>query len=181
MISRAGLHGVPMSVRTFTELPGRGNAGSGCLTEDLLGQFVYDADVGAWLPREYFVFEWDIERDGGGIGTVTLRQTLPANIIVLDGFFDVVEALVGEGASIAIVDGQAHTILSSEAIATAGTEGLHALTVAGTAATAFKNSAAASILLNISDVALTAGRLVGYLRCMRGFSTDNRSSESSSS
>lgn len=100
------------------------------------------------------------------LGTSPLSVTLPQGACIIDGFYDVLTALAGAGASIALSSGEAAgDLLAATLITTAGTLGRKAITPADTAATIVKTTTATRIPnIVISGGALTAGKLVLVLR-----------------
>ncbi|MEN6507103.1 MAG: hypothetical protein ABFD92_21410 [Planctomycetaceae bacterium] len=183
-LPRAELHGVDISTPTHSKLASRAVMGAACMTEDVLGRHVYDASEERWLPMEYVPFEYDVVVDGGEVGDHALRQTIPPNTILWDGVYDVVEALNSEGTARIRISITANAdVLALTLISAAGTAGLHDIVPDGTAAKAIKtvDNEPSDIVLSVVGAALTEGRLYGFLRCVRGFPADTRSSSSSAS
>ena len=98
-----------------------------------------------------------------------LGVTIPDNAIVLDGMVDVVTtfASANDSATIAIHVNGANDIVAAVAISDSGNPwdaGLHAVVPVNSAATAVKTTAAREITATVAVQALTAGKLVGFLR-----------------
>jgi len=180
------LHGIDQSVPEYDDLPNKGNQASECMCEDLLSKHIYDMELAKWLPEEYVPFRWDFANDGGFLGWHNLNVTVPKSTIILDGVYDVLEALVSGGAAevgikVESAAGGTKDILAQEAIATAGTFGLHDIDPDGTAANAIKTTEDYDIKMHVTVAAVTAGVLVGFLRCVRGFPSEDYSSSTLSS
>jgi len=178
------LHGIAQSVDVATELPDKGNMASECFDEELLGKHVYDLEQKTWLPMEYVPFRWSFSEDGGFIGFHSLVE-IPANTIIFDGLFDVLDPLTSGGAAkitlkLEAAAGDAGDILVETLISSAGTLGLHDIVPVGTIATSIKTTADRWVKLRVTDAAVTGGVLVGFLRCFRGFASEEVSSSSSS-
>jgi hypothetical protein len=169
-MARTVSNGIDTSASSQAKLPDRGNQGSEIYTDDLRARLVYDETAGKWLPAEYVPFAYDFAKHGGAMGSIDLGVTVPEGTIVLDGLIDVVDALTSGGAAtIALKVEGAGDVLAAAGIDTAGTEGLHAIVPDGTAAKAIKATADRKVTLSIAVAALTAGKLYGYLRCLRAF------------
>jgi hypothetical protein len=169
MTARTVLHGVDTSAPNFAKLPAVGNQGSECYTDDLRARLVYDDAAGKWLPQEYIPFVYDFAVHGGAVGAIDLGISVPAGTIILDGIYDVVDALASGGAAtIALKVEGTGDVLAAAAIGTAGTEGLHDVVPDGTAAKAIKATEDRKVTLTVAVAALTAGKLYGFLRCVRG-------------
>jgi len=178
------LHGVSQSVPENADLPAAANMAAECLTEDLLGKWIYDIEQEEWLPMEYIPFRWDFATDEGFIGYHPLAA-VPENTIVFDGFYSVLDRLISDGSpTIQIQLEAANDILADAAVGPAkatGAPGLHNIVPDGTAANAIKTTADRWIKLRVLTAALTGGVLVGFLRCFRGFAAETLSSSSPSS
>lgn len=117
-------------------------------------------------------FTYDFAVQGGAVGTIDLAVTLPDKSVVLDGMVDVVTTFTTAGAdagTIAITMGAqaANMIVSAVAVSDGSNPwdaGLHAIVPLGTAATAVKLTAARAVRVVVGGQAVTAGKLVGFLR-----------------
>ncbi len=172
LLPRTTLHGVDQIVPDAANLPDKGNMASECFTDDLLTKYVYDAASGVWLPIDYMAARWDFDSDGGAIADIGLGVVVPAGTILLDGLIDVLDPLTSEGAAkIAVKVEGAGDVLAAGLISSVGTLGLHDIVADGTATNMIKATVARTITLTPSVAALTAGALIVYLRCVRGFLT----------
>jgi len=182
---RTVLHGVDQSAPTFAKLPEAANMAAQCFQEDNLSKWIYDGVGKEWLPVEYIAARWNFTNDGGNVGFIDLNVQVPAGTIVLDGLYQVLDALVGAGASILLkleaAAGAVGDIIDTEAIGTAGTLGLHDIDADGTVANAIVVTSDKYIKMEVTGAALTRGELVVFLRCLRGFLPTDVSSSSSSS
>lgn len=115
--------------------------------------------------------------DSGGTSNKTVAAhgtgiILPAHAIVVGGFFDVNTAFTGLGAKIAISVQGANDIQASAAISGApfSTVGIKAIAPKANTpeATSVKTSAAKEIVCTVTEAALTAGKLTGYLNYVEG-------------
>jgi hypothetical protein len=115
---------------------------------------------------------YDFAVDGGAIGNIDLPVTLPDKAIILDGLYDVVTTFTTAGAdagTIALTMGAqaANMLVVAIAVsngANAWDAGLHDIVPVGTAATAVKLTAARAVRIVIGGQAVTAGKLIGFLR-----------------
>lgn len=170
MTARTVLNGIDTSASSHAKLPDRGNQGSEVYVDDLRAKRVYDHQARKWLPEEYVPFEYDFATHGGAIGNIDLGVEVPAGTILLDGIVDIVGAVTSDGAAtIALKVEGAGDVLAAATLDTNGTAGLHAVVPDGTASKAIKATAARKVTLTVAVAALTAGRLYGFLRCLRGF------------
>ncbi|WP_321376940.1 hypothetical protein [Trichococcus shcherbakoviae] len=172
-VPRFCVAGCDTSAPSNAKLPVHANHGSQCLTDDLLAKNVYDAAINdKWLPEEYIPFCYDFSVHGGAVGDIDLGVTVPANTIILDGILDVVKAVtVGTNGTIALKVEAAGDVLAAVAAGTL-TKGRHDIVPVGTAATSIKTTVARKITATIATAAVTAGRLYGFLRCVRGVEAD---------
>jgi len=149
------LHGVSQSVPENADLPAAANMAAECLTEDLLGKWIYDIEQEEWLPMEYIPFRWDFATDEGFIGYHPLAA-VPENTIVFDGFYSVLDRLISDGSpTIQIQLEAANDILADAAVGPAkatGAPGLHNIVPDGTAANAIKTTADRWIKLRVLTV-----------------------------
>lgn len=180
------LHGVSQSVPTAADLPTKGNMASELLTEDLLGKWVYDLHEQEWKPMEYIPFKWSFEDNGGDPGWYDLGVTIPKNTIIWDGLFHVIDAVLPTNAQFLIKAesdvGETGDIQDTVAASSGGTAGLHDITPDGTAANAILMTSDKNIKFQITEAAtITAGTIVGFLRCFRSFEAADWESSSSSS
>lgn len=169
MTARTVLNGIDTSAPSHAKLPALGNQGSEVYVDNLRARCVYDDGARKWLPEEYIPFVYDFAVHGGAVGNLDLGITVPAGTIILDGIYDVVTPLTSGGAAtVALKVEAANDVLAAAAINTAGTAGLHAIVPDGTAAKAIKATQDRKVTLAVAVAALTAGKLYGYLRCVRG-------------
>jgi hypothetical protein len=172
---RTSLFGVDQSRPFYMSPPSRGNMASIVYSEDLNAFRVYDSDLAKWLPIEYIPFIYDFAVQGGATGTINLVDgngtpiTVPANTIILDGVLDVVASLAGgAGASLAIQAEAAGDILATT-VYTSLAAGLRAIKPDGTVTNAVKTTVERTLQAVIATDPLTAGKLYGFLRCLRSF------------
>ncbi len=179
---RTVLHGIDQSVPTFYDLPDKGHDATLVLEEAHLNTWIYDPDFNYWWPYEYLAFEYDFAEDGGGVGFHNLDVEVPPNLLVFDGVLDVIDPfLSGGAATFEIRLEAADDILATGNLAANGGIGLHDVVPDGTAANAVRTTVARQLYINIRVAALTAGKLIGFLRCFRGFDLEEQSSSSSGS
>ena len=177
---RTVLHGVDQSCPTFADLP-RANMASEIFTEDLLAKLIWDADGTEWLPMEYIPFVWDFDVHGGVVSAIDLGITVPQGTIILDGMLCTVKPLQSGGAAtVAISVEGANDILTAVIFTTPGTEGLHDVIPTCAAANAVWVTVDRQVTFTIGGAPLTWGKMYGFLRCVRGFITEEASSSSSS-
>ncbi len=179
------LHGIDQSVPSFYGLPAKGHPGSWTLQEDLFCSWLYDIERRVWTPYEYVAFEFDVSKDGGGIGFHNLDIELPADTLVWDGMLQVGVAPTSAGAATVAIKieaaaGAPGDLWAASPFAWLGV-GLHDVIPNGTAVRAIRTTRAQQVKLEIRGAALTAGLLRGYIRCFRSQDTDLVSSSSSTS
>ena len=180
--ARTVLHGVDQSCESFAKLPDPSNMAALCLQEDTLQRWVYDATQGAWLPVEYFAFDYDVDVDGGTVGDHSLGEKMPSNMIVLDGVIDVLDPLVSGGAAkLELTLQTAGDVQAATVTTSCGTEGLHDVVPNGQATNMIKTTAERTPKATVSVAPLTAGHLRVFLRCIRTAATEEQSSSSQSS
>jgi len=116
---------------------------------------------GVYVAKAYY----DFSVDGGAIGAITPVQsdTIPANAIVYFGLMNPTTALTSGGSatiSVGTTAGSSGTSLKAlTAVASYSIDAIMALVPVGTAATAFKMSAAGQINITVAVAALTTGVL----------------------
>lgn len=171
-IPRANLSGIDTSAPSNEKLPNRGNQGSECFTDDLLAKNVFDTGVNQkWLPEEYIPFCYDFTEHGGAVGDIGLGITVPAGTIVLDGLLDVVTAVTVETDGTVALKVEGDEDVLAEVGGGSLTAGQHDIVASGVAANAIKATEDREITLTIGTAAVTAGKLYGFLRCVRGFAS----------
>lgn len=112
---------------------------------------------------------YDFAVDGGAISTIALigSTAIPAGAVILGGFVDVITALAGATATIALQVEAAGDIVATTAVAswTTGRKNILPAFVAGslTAANSVKTTVARDISAVIATAALTAGKFDVYL------------------
>lgn len=184
---RTVLHGIDNSVETNAKLPGRAHYGSRCMTEDLLAHSVFDAGDAVWKPDFIIPFEFSAT-DNGTVATHDLLVTVPAGTIILDAFFDVLETFTSLGsATVAFQLEAANDIKTGTAYGTYAA-GLLAAAPTGAVNVMIRTTVARKIKAVVATAALTAGHLIGFLRCANSWlaaevnsSSSSQSSSSSSS
>lgn len=177
---RTVLHGVDQTRPDFASLPSTGNMASECYIEDLKSKHVYDATAEAWLPMEYIPFRYDVAVDGGTVGAKSLSEKIPDDMIVFDGMIQVVQKFESGGLATLKITGEADAdILGVTALATL-VEGMLNVVPNGTAAKAIRTTAERTITATVAGATFTRGVLVGFLRCFRGFASEEVSSSSCS-
>lgn len=115
------------------------------------------------------VVEYDFAKDGGAIGSITLRgPDIPSGAIVDFGLIDVVTACTSGGsATLALTLVSAGDIKAADAVANWTLAATLATVPVGTAATAVKTTARKKLVLTIAVAALTAGKFRVALRYMK--------------
>jgi hypothetical protein len=170
-MDRTVLHGIDESAPSLSKFPARGNMGSRCYDEASRTQRVWDSTAKAWLPLEYVAFQYDFAVHGGVQGTINLKTAVPAGTIILDGLLDVITQPTSDGsATVAISVEGANDVYAAGAISGL-TPGLKDVVPDGTAGKAIKTTQARNVTLTIAVAALTAGKIRGFLRCLRSQST----------
>ena len=114
----------------------------------------------------YFRATWDFAVQGGTIGAITLNPTIPANIIILDGYYDVVTTFVGATNTVSLGFETTTDLLAATAIATYGTIGRHAVLPVDTAASSLKTTVARQLVITIATANVTAGKMFICLRTL---------------
>lgn len=124
------------------------------------------------------VAEFDVtEKDSGGVNNTTIAAhgtgvKIPANAIVVGGFMEVLDPVLGAGASVAVHVKAANDIQTAAAIAGApwSTKGLKAITPKANTpeSTGIKTTAESEITFTTTAAVLTAGHVVVYLYFLEG-------------
>lgn len=122
------------------------------------------------ISRSVYKYQYDFASQGGAQGDIALKgEPLPKNAIVFGGVVDVISALVGSGASVAISTSQsANDIISVAAVAGApwSTTGTKAIVPALAYDSAIKMTAERAPKAVISAADLTAGKFNLFLFVM---------------
>lgn len=121
-------------------------------------------------PIQVMVAEYDFARDGGAIGTITLRSlgefgsAVPAGAIVKSGMIYVQTAVTGAGASVALQMESAGDLTAAAAISGApwSTTGTKVIIPQG-AASAILTTVDRPLKMVISAAVLTAGKFRLYV------------------
>lgn len=121
-------------------------------------------------PVQVMVAEYDFAKDGGAIGTITLRSLgemgslIPSGSIIKNGLLYVQTAITGVGASVALQSEAAGDLTAASAISGApwSTTGQKALIPVG-AATSIVLTADRALKMVISAAVLTAGKFRLYV------------------
>lgn len=124
-------------------------------------------------PVQTMVAEYDFSKDGGAIGTITLRtlgptgSSVPSGALLKSGVLVVVSALTGAGASVALQSEAAGDLVATAAISGApwSTTGNKVITPAG-AASSILLTADRALKMVISAAVLTAGKFRLYVEYM---------------
>ena len=177
---RSVLHGIDNSVETNAVLPARGHHGSHCMTEDLLAHSIYDPGTAEWKPDFIIPFEFSAAANGT-VATHDLLVTVPAGTIILDAFFDVLETFTSGGsATVAFQLEAANDIKTGTAYGTYAA-GLLAAAPTGAVNVMIRTTTERQIKAVVATAALTAGHLIGFLRCANSWLAAAIQSSSSSS
>ena len=114
------------------------------------------------VRRGTLKFTYDFDALGGDAGDITLvGEPIPDDAIVFEGVVDVITALVGAGASVALSTSQsANDLISSAAVSGApwSTTGLKAIVPVGAYDSAIKMTAERAPKITITGADLTAGK-----------------------
>jgi len=159
----AGLGSICMDLTTGNLYVNTGSKTSPTWVLILQQQLAGDVSVAppGLAPRGQYRATYNFAVDGGAIGTITpaAQGTIPKNAIIVGGVINVITALVGSGATIALgtTAGSSATSLKAATAITSYT-GLVALVPVWTAASAFKMTAAGLLQLTVATAALTAGK-----------------------
>lgn len=121
-------------------------------------------------PVLALVAEYDFAKDGGAIGTITMRSlgemgsAVPSGAIVKSGFIQVLTAVTGAGASVALQMESAGDLTAAAAISGApwSTTGFKVIIPQG-AASAILTTAERPLKMVISAAVLTAGKFRLYV------------------
>jgi hypothetical protein len=176
---RTVLHGVDNSVRNFASLPVAANYAAKVMTEDLLGQYFWDGQSRLWKP--WYVIPFEFAGIGRAIGDYSTGIIVPAGTIIMDAVFDVLETFTGAaGATLAFTLESAGDIKGATGFAT-WAAGLLAAVPAGAVANMIKTTVPRTITANVATNNLTAGHVVGFLRCVNSWLVSAVESSSSSS
>jgi hypothetical protein len=119
------------------------------------------------------VAEYDFAKDGGAIGTITMRSlgemgsSIPSGAIIKNGLLQVLTAVTGTGASVALQAESAGDLVATAAISGApwSTTGMKTLIPQG-AASAILTTAERPLKMVISAAVLTAGKFRVYVDYM---------------
>ena len=106
-------------------------------------------------------FQYDYNVHGGLVSAINITgDPLPDGAIVYGGVLDVITALTGAGATVALSINAANDLVSAAAISGApwSTTGLKAIVPIATAATSIKLTAERYVVATITGAVLTAGK-----------------------
>lgn len=134
-------------------------ASSSGLDTAVTQQFAGDGYFGSYVRVTY-----DFAVSGGAISLITFNPTIPANWVVVDGYFDVVTTFVGAAGTLSMGLETAVDLLAATAIATYGTIGRHAIIPVDTAATSLKTTVARQLTVTIATTPVSAGKMFIFLR-----------------
>jgi hypothetical protein len=157
-----------------TDRPDKAHYGSILHETDENGLRLWNDAAGVWEPIVYVPFTYDVT--GGDSGTVAAHPitgaVVPAGCIVMDGIVDVIETFTSaaDTATIALHFEAAGDIVVAIAINDGSNPwdaGRQNIVPLGAAANAKKATAARTITATVAVQALTAGKLRGFLRCLR--------------
>jgi hypothetical protein len=167
---RTVLHGIDESVEDYASLPARAHHGAHCVTEDLHAMNVWDGNDEVWKPHGYASFRYNVHESGGEVGWHGTGVYLPAGTLVLDGILQITETFESAGAATLTIDVEALAadILSAAAVGTLTSGALLDVVPVGTAATAILVTTKKEIRVRFLTDDMTAGEIVGFLRCVRG-------------
>lgn len=159
-----------------TKRPTRGYDGGHFYETDTLGLRRFRDAALVWNPFEYVAFSYDFATEGGVVGDITLSAAVPAGCVVLDGIIDVITTFTSAAstATVALKVEAANDIVSAIAIndgSSPWNAGRKNIVPSGSAANGKKATAARSVVMTIGVQALTAGKMRGFLRCLRSTTT----------
>lgn len=145
---------------------------------DTMGLRLADETAAAWSPIICVPFTYDVSGgDDGAVGAHAISgATIPAGCVILDGVIDVITTFTSaaDSATIAISVEAANDIVSAVAISDGANPwdaGLKDVVPSGSAANSKKTTAARTVTVTVGVQALTAGKLRGFLRCLRSRTT----------
>ena len=137
-----------------------------------------DEGASVLAPIVSIPFEYDVTGgDDGAVGAHAISgAVVPAGYSILDGVVDVITTFTSaaDTATIALHAQAANDLVAAIAINNGGNPwdaGLHDIVPAGAAPSSLKMTAARTITATVGVQALTAGRLRGFVRCIRGKTT----------
>ncbi len=113
------------------------------------------------LYRGVARFQYDYTVHGGAVSAINISgDPLPDGAIIYGGVLDVISALTGAGATVALSMNSANDIISAAAISGApwSTTGIKAIVPVATAATSKKLTAERYMVATITGAVLTAGK-----------------------
>ena len=173
------LHGVDQS-GSSAKRPVKGHDGHLFYETDTQALRVWDDTQLEWLPVDYIAFVYDAAVDPKAIGTHPLAGAIvPAGTIILDGVVDVITAVNFTGAgTLAIEVAAANDIVAAT---TSWAAGRKAIVPDGTAANSIKATVDRQVRVVIATGAVTAGKIMGFLRTVRSLITVTEEESSSSS
>ncbi len=113
----------------------------------------------------YARITYDFAVSGGAQGAIVLGPVIPINTVIIGGSFHVITTFTGATNTLAMGLNTTTDLQAATAIATYGTQGVHALIPVFTAATSFLLTAARQLTLTLATANVTAGKMVIYLAC----------------
>lgn len=111
----------------------------------------------------YLRVTYDFAVSGGAISTILLGPTIPINTVIAGGSFHVITTFTGAANTLALGLNTTTDLQAATAIATYGTQGVHAVIPVFTAATSVVLTAARQLQFTIAAGAITAGKMVIWL------------------
>ena len=127
------------------------------------------------ISRGVAKFSYDFAQQGGVVGDIVMAgNPLPKGAVIWDGVVDMITAVVGAGATVALTSSQTgNDLITAAAVAGApwSSTGLKALVPVGTAAAGIKLTADRAPKLVITAAALTAGKFNLFIEFYRSDST----------
>lgn len=124
--------------------------------------FADPAAADGWYGT-YARITYDFAVSGGAISTINLGPVIPINTVVFGALFHVITTFTGAANTVALGLNTTTDLQAATAVATYGTQGVHALVPVFTAASAFLLTAARQLQFTIAAGAITAGKMVIYL------------------
>ena len=162
-IPRTTLNGVEQSWPNEAARPDGASMGHCGYQENTFSQCVFDSTQGKWLPMGGISFLYDFAVHGGALGSIDLGA-IPAGFVCTQCTYDVITAFADGGSNEALLtltvnvseDVLQETQIDDPVVAV----GLHPSDILWTAqGTWIKASADRQLTLDITDLALTAGKM----------------------
>ncbi len=136
----------------------------GPVTPPTVGEVAPGSDGVTHLQVARFTYDFSVS--GGAVGSIPLDAVVPNGAVVTDGKVQVITPLASATGTAALQIQAANDVIAAAAVSGApwSTAGVKDIVPAGTAATSIATTAARTVTLVVGTAALTAGKIVGWLR-----------------